>query len=230
MTSANKWLIFGGLLSVLNLGWFLAERLDAAPSDIRGSGNVAVASYTTTKGSYILWSSGRITDAESGKDVAPPYSPASGFARAAVERGAPVGAPRVAVDYVQNAEGTYTLFGDGSVQKADDEGASAPAGGSAEIKFGIALSNSMPPIEYGIDMPDNLQSARFYSLKEPFEEGGVVIMPMEADGLPDPLSAGTVTAVSIGPDGKPIFGGKSPVTRGGGPMKWTGTWIVAIGK
>ena len=124
MKSANKWLILGGLLTTLNLGWFLAGHLDAAPSDVKGSGNVAVASYTTKDGTYLLWSSGRITESTTGKDVAPPYGPAPGFAKAAVERGIPVGSPRVAVDYVQNDEGTYTLFADGSVMKADDEGAS----------------------------------------------------------------------------------------------------------
>ena len=110
MKSANKWLILGGLLTTLNLGWFLAGHLDAAPSDVKGSGNVAVASYTTKDGTYLLWSSGRITESTTGKDVAPPYGPAPGFAKAAVERGIPVGSPRVAVDYVQNDEGTYTIF------------------------------------------------------------------------------------------------------------------------
>ena len=128
MTSANKWLILGGLLTTLNLGWFLAGNLDAAPSDIKGSGNVAVASYTTKDGTYILWSSGRITESTSGKEVAPPYGPAPGFAKAPQEKGTPAGSPRVAVDYVQNDEGTYTLFADGSVMKADDEGASGAGG------------------------------------------------------------------------------------------------------
>lgn len=228
MTSASKWMVLGGLLTTLNLAWFLATGLEAAPSDVKGSGNMAVASYTTTKGTYILWSSGRITEAESGKDVAPPYGPAPGFAKAPAEKGAPAGSPRVAVDYIQNSEGTYTLFADGSVQKADDEGASSPAVGVADIKIGVSMPNSLPPLEHGIDMPDTRTVQPLFSLKEPFKEGGIALMPLKSAGVPDPTKDGLIGAFSFGPDEK-----ASSKAVGGGVgnnMVWDGTWVIAIGK
>ncbi len=135
----HRFTILGLLLALgltLNVVFLTTRTLTAAPSDVRGSGNSAVASYTTSKGSYLLWSSGRITDTKTGQDVAPPYGPAPGFAQAAKLRAEPSGSPNVAVDYVQNATGTYTLFADGSVLKADDEGASAPPG-MGEVITGV---------------------------------------------------------------------------------------------
>jgi hypothetical protein len=228
MTSANKWLILGGLLTTLNLGWFLAEHLEAAPSDVKGSGNVAVSSYTTTEGTYILWSSGRITDSKSGEEVAPPYGPAPGFAKAALEKGTPVGSPRVAVDYVQNDEGTYTLFADGSVMKADDEGASAPAGGAVDIKFGVAMPNSLPPLENGIDMPDSLQASGAFVIEEPFEEGAIIIMPLKQGGVHNAFPTGMIGAYTVGPDGRNTGMGSSPNNIN--TDLWDGTWVIAIGK
>lgn len=228
MTSANKWLILGGLLTTLNLGWFLAGNLDAAPSDIKGSGNVAVASYTTKDGTYILWSSGRITESTSGKEVAPPYGPAPGFAKAPQEKGTPAGSPRVAVDYVQNDEGTYTLFADGSVMKADDEGASAPAGGAVDIKFGVAMPNSLPPLENGIDMPDSVQAGGNFVIEEPFEDGGIVIMPLR-DRAPNAVFPnGIIGAYTVGSDGQ--INRNLPGNMYGGNMEWNRTWVIAIGK
>lgn len=103
------------------------ERADAAPGDIYGSPNVAVSSFRTEGGSYILYSDGTVADAESGQSLGREY-----------EQGTPAniklppkvakkqqGSPNIAVDTVETPEGTYVLFADGGVRKHKAVGASA---------------------------------------------------------------------------------------------------------
>lgn len=131
------WITASVVMTVLNAVFFFSNRLEAAPSDIKGSANVAVASYSTSKGSYTLWSSGRITSLKTGKQVAPPYDSGTpeGLQLATKAQKEPLGSPKVAVDYLQNPKGTYTLWADGSISKATDLGASAPRGGQTKIFY-----------------------------------------------------------------------------------------------
>ena len=194
-----------------------AGRLNAAPQDIRGSDNVAVASYTTNKGTYLLWSSGRITNSETGQVVAPPYQPATGFQKAPVVAKMPAGSPNVAVDYVQNDKGTFTLFADGNVMKADDEGASAPLG-SSNVLFAARLRNGVV-VEDGIRFP-TVRSAVFPDLAgaKEFSDGGLLLIPVSNPYGPEKTSTLTL---SIEPGGRVQL----PHTA-----QWTGDWAIAVGK
>ena len=92
------------------------------------------------------------------------------------------------------------------------------------------MPNSLPPLEHGIDMPDNRQSGTTFTLEEPFKEGGFAIMPLKSAGLPDPNRDGLIGAFSYGPNestGTRIGG---PSNSTGGNMVWDGTWVIAIGK
>lgn len=105
---------FGALMAGM-----LARPAAAAPSDIVGSPNVAIRSYQNKDDIFVLWSNGRITNAKSGETVAEPssYTVPPGFTLPQMEQGRPKGSPQVAVDVLQDANGTYVLFADGSVKQ-----------------------------------------------------------------------------------------------------------------
>lgn len=229
--SSNSVALLAVALGILNLALVTSGRLNAAPSDVRGSDNVAVASYSTSKGSYVLWSSGRITNAETGKNVAPPYSPVKGFVKASPTSKMPLGSPNVAVDYLQNSDGTFTIYADGSVMKADDEGASAPASG-VDVMFSIRLSNSQGRVESGLHVTD---AAGHYpigsgqpllmKLDREHKDGGLIVIPTINNS-----STGRYKALGIpfGPHtGIDPYSGEFVVPKGN---YWTGDWVIVIAK
>lgn len=68
------------VLGALLLGNSLPHRftlpLEAAPADVTGSPNIAVDTYRNIAGTFILWSNGKITNAEGGPtDLGHPYGP-----------------------------------------------------------------------------------------------------------------------------------------------------------
>ena len=188
--------LLAALTTVLNLAMIFSKSIEAAPSDVRGSGNVAVSSYTTTSGTYTLWTSGRITDIKTGKSVAPPYEAAgSGFAQASRNKGEPLGSENVAVDYVQNEDGTFTLFADGSVKKATDPGASAKAPGSGKVLFayrrGAVASDGGRYGEWvssGFKLGDlgGAVGSQLGEFEQPFEEKPVVLYSGDVPGSGGP--------------------------------------------
>jgi hypothetical protein len=108
-------LIFGMLGALLMVP--LVGDVNAAPSDVRGSGNIAVDSYKNSQGTFILYSDGRITNYDKGENVAPPYTDeVPDYVKAGLERGLPTGSPNVAVGLVPHKSGTYVLFADGSIK------------------------------------------------------------------------------------------------------------------
>lgn len=228
--------LLAALTTALNLAMIFSKSIEAAPSDVRGSGNVAVSSYTTTAGTYTLWTSGRITNTKTGKTVAPPYEAAgAGFAQASRNRGEPLGSENVAVDYVQNKDGTFTLFADGSVKKATDLGASGKAPGGGKIvfaykaaafgadggRYGTWISSGFKVADHG-----GMSNAQLGEFEEPFEENPLVF-----------YSVGTSVANSGGITGGPTFtllgvktGEKTGFGRFNQSPPWSGEWVVVIGK
>lgn len=140
MSSSQKTLLVLLLGVVLGLSSHrFIGTLEAAPSDIMGSPNIAVRSYRTTKGTFVLWSDAHISAAIETKAKRPPGTIVT--ATDAYEdrteppqrpKGRPIGSPNVPVDVVQDSEGTVVLFADGTTRKPQDAEASAP---------GVRLSN-----------------------------------------------------------------------------------------
>jgi prepilin-type processing-associated H-X9-DG protein len=135
-TSSRRLMMTGGLGAVM--GGMLAQSAQAAPSDIQGSPNVAIRSYKNEEGIFVLWADGRITNAKSGQEVGNPsnYSTPNGFTAPKMVKGRPAGSPNVAVDVLQDENGTYVLFADGSVRQPPLAGAGARGFGDWELFSG----------------------------------------------------------------------------------------------
>jgi hypothetical protein len=120
----------------------------AAPADVHGAVGVAVAGYQTSKGSYVLWSDGHISNAVSGATVnaAPEttgaYTPVSGVTASTFPKSAMVGSPWVAVSTLPLPTGTDILFSNGAVMKPSDSGAGA--GNSSTGARYVDFSGSSP--------------------------------------------------------------------------------------
>jgi hypothetical protein len=109
------------------LAWHLPARpLEASPADVRGSDNVLVTGYRNRAGTFLLWSSGRITRPDgSVANAAGRYHPAAGFSRPGRVAGQVVGSGNLACGVVPDAAGTLVVFSDGSALRPDDPGAGA---------------------------------------------------------------------------------------------------------
>ena len=110
----------------------------ASPSDVRGSGNVAVKGYTNSAGSFILWSNGRITSLD-GKEVNKEGAYDSYSAARLPTRisGHILGAPQVAVGSFSDEHATYVVFSDGSVKKPRNSEAASPANQGRRFVCGV---------------------------------------------------------------------------------------------
>lgn len=125
--------LFGMLLGAVMLrdAW-------AAPDDVRGSGNVAVAGYRNSRGSFVLWSSGRITTlAGQEANSASAYDTVQDASLPRRITGEILGARRVAVGIVPNELGTYVLFSDGTVAKPRSADAAAAKQDSVNMLYGV---------------------------------------------------------------------------------------------
>ncbi len=120
------------LVLAFMLGTFLAWRppagpVEASPADVRGSDNVLVTGYRNRAGTFLLWSSGRITRPDgSVANAAGRYQPAVGFSRPALVSGQVAGSGNLACGVVPESEGTFIVFSDGSAMRPEDPQAGAP--------------------------------------------------------------------------------------------------------
>ena len=108
---------------------YMVGGVDAAPSDIRGSDNTAVDTYRNSAGTYVVWSSGRITDVTNpSTDLGQPYTTptaSTGIVAPGYQTGHTLGSPNVAVKAVSRKDGTFILFADGTLRVPSDSGARA---------------------------------------------------------------------------------------------------------
>lgn len=160
----NGWqlstLVFGSLFagSLCTHGHF-SSVAEAAPADVKGSPNIAVDTYRNNKGSYILYSDGRIVDAKGGNtDLGHPYvqpPTAAKIAPSESVRGKSTGSPNVAVKALVRTDGSYILFSDGSIKKPNNADAGfASTNGSRVIggAFGLSgvVDNGNGPVDLGV--------------------------------------------------------------------------------
>lgn len=138
----SHWELFG---RTFLLSWCLllcitmaGGNAQASPSDVRGSGNVAVKGYTNSAGSFIMWSNGRITSLD-GKEVNKESAYDSYSAAKLPTRisGHILGAPQVAVGSFSDEQATYVVFSDGSVKKPRNSDAASPARQGRRIVCGV---------------------------------------------------------------------------------------------
>jgi len=129
-----KWLIFFAV-GALAGSWLsrvtVFPNAEAAPSDVFGSANVAVDTYRNQKGTFVVWSNGRVTNVESpAVDLGNPFrnpGPSSGIRPPTFQDGRPLGSPNVAVKAVPRGDATYVLFSDGNLKLPGNDDAAAPA-------------------------------------------------------------------------------------------------------
>jgi len=138
--SSRRWLL-GAVMGAFagSAPAMLARPAHAAPTDVKGSPNIAVKSYTNRAGNFVLWADGHISNANTGVKVVTPgtgYGPAAGFTPSPKTPRRPGGSPSVAVDVIQDTTGTYVLFSDGSVRHPPVANAGAPGFGTTEIFYG----------------------------------------------------------------------------------------------
>lgn len=107
----------------------------AAPQDVRGSANIVVKSFSNKKGAFFLYSDGSIVDKDGNRTSENPNSRwplVTTYKRPRPIAGKPGGSPWVAVDVVQDADGTHVLFADGSVRSPEPGEASEPGVGKLQ--------------------------------------------------------------------------------------------------
>lgn len=182
------------VLALLVAGFWLgaALRTPAAPGDVVGSSNVAVDVYRNSRGSFILWASGRITDVRGGgADLGAPYSdPPSSANIGSTPPLLPAGTQgsgQVAVEAVVRSDGTYILFADGRLRKPSS--ADAGAGMASEQSNVIAgcwrNGASADPSRYTVVVGG---SDVFVTLNEPLNGEYVAwaagLVPGGGDGIP----------------------------------------------
>lgn len=100
----------------------LARPAMAAPNDVKGSPNVAITSYSNEDNEiFIVYSDGSISRADTGAWVSQGLAgldnpPAGQFRKPTPVAGRPRGSSQVCIGVIQNGDGTYLLFSDGSVK------------------------------------------------------------------------------------------------------------------
>lgn len=138
----------GAMLGALGGMMLGAQPAEAKPSDVKGSPNIPLRVYANTSGKYILWADGSITNTKNASDsVTPgstPYPVAPGYQNRSLVSGKTKGSPNVAVDVIQDEDGTYVLFADGTVRKPPTAGASAPPFGTMEYFWAKTAFGSIP--------------------------------------------------------------------------------------
>lgn len=110
---------------------------EASPNDVLGSDNVAVASYANRYGTFVLWSSGRITDISGSLvNASNDYTNVMENQLPVRSAGHIVGSKNVAVGVIQNTQATRVLFSDGSVRQPASPRASGVSGGQPRMMWG----------------------------------------------------------------------------------------------
>jgi len=135
---------FGLLFASVLQNTTLWPRASAAPADVFGSANVAVDTYRNRKGTYVIWSNGRVTDVSNpAADLGHPFRDPPGDAHIAAAKkveGNSLGSPNVAVKALTRGDATYVLFSDGSIKLPANADAAAPAA----IPGRVVVWNSAP--------------------------------------------------------------------------------------
>ncbi len=140
MVSRLSWLLLPALAFLL--GTVLAQRFPtssvvASPADVRGSDNVLVTGYRNRAGTFLLWSSGRITRPDGTQaNAAGAYVAAPGFSRPERVQNQTVGSANVACGAAPGAAGTVVLFSDGTARLPDNVEAAA-ASPDARVVWGF---------------------------------------------------------------------------------------------
>lgn len=148
------------IISGFGIGQGLSS-VSAAPGEIAGSPNIAVDVYRNSAGTFILWSDGRLTNANgSTLDLGKPYQDppaAANIGRPTRESEGNLGAPEVAVQSLSRPDGTYILFGDGRLRRPSNS--DAAAGASSQQGNIIAGSwrggSSTEPGKYSVSVSGN---------------------------------------------------------------------------
>ena len=111
-----------------------AQPAEARPSDVKGSPNVPLRVFQNQNGKFILWSDGSFSNPKNNSPrIMPNYSNAPGYPPPQPVPGRTQGSPHVAVDIIQDENGTYVLFADGTVRKPDNVGVNTPP--YANVKY-----------------------------------------------------------------------------------------------
>jgi hypothetical protein len=145
----QKWALISTFVSGMlvasllqNTSWWPAA--EAAPADVFGSANVAVDTYRNRKGTYVVWSNGRVTDvAHPDDDLGHPFQDPPSEAKIAPPKtvtGSSLGSPHVAVKAISRGDATYVLFSDGTMKLPGNADAAAPA----SVPGRVVLWNSNP--------------------------------------------------------------------------------------
>lgn len=125
----SRRMLLGSLFGAMagGLPFALARSAAAAPPEVRGSVNIPVRVYTNTKGTYVLFADGSITNAEKNEPPLDPksYAAISKFQKRSQTMNHAKGSPNVAVDIHQDESGTYVIFADGSFKQPPIGGAGA---------------------------------------------------------------------------------------------------------
>ena len=127
-------------------GWI--AQVGAAPRDVQGSPNISVDTYKNSKGSFVLFSDGRIISAKGGSaDLGHPYSDPEtrhSLAKAEDVRERAKGSPHVAVKALVRSDGTFVLFADGSIKKPANSDAAAGGSDGKKIVSGVPTYGGDP--------------------------------------------------------------------------------------
>lgn len=135
--------VMGALMGAMAGGALLAKPALAAPSDLKGSPNLAVKMYQNKVGTFTLCSDGRIWNLDTGAEAVSGLSQYAVVAASKFKPLAPVGgrikgSPNIAVDAFVDKTGTYVLFADGSVRRPN--GAAGKEGGTGNIRIEYFLT------------------------------------------------------------------------------------------
>lgn len=162
--SAIFW-VLGALLLGNSLPHHFTLPLEAAPADVTGSPNIAVDTYRNIAGTFILWSNGKITNAEGDPtDLGHPYGappPEAKIGKQTLEAKRSLGSPKVAIKAIPRKDGTYILFADGTLQKPANGAAAAGDSSGSKVVAGafggtpIAGDNTSNPMSPDVRVSGN---------------------------------------------------------------------------
>ena len=170
--------------------WRLVSGIvEAAPKDVQGSPNVAVDTYSNSRGSFVLMSDGTVFSVKNGTtgsgvaytagvtDLGHPYSAppaAAGITPPTAVSGRVVGSPNVAVKALVRSDATYVAFTDGKLRKPANADAAA-AGASQRILQGMLLPGSpgcpyaAAPGAEGYSASSNFWASGMFQIKVTFD-------------------------------------------------------------
>lgn len=119
----------------------------ASPADVRGSDNVLVTGYRNRAGTFLLWSSGRITRPDGSlANAAGNYVTAPGYVKPPTVQNQTVGSGNVACGVAPGADGTVVLFSDGTGRRPVNPEAAASC---LEVRVVWGCVNVGPSYGYG---------------------------------------------------------------------------------